>query len=176
MTEPDRTDPPLAADEATTLVGFLDFQRDTLRWKASGLDATQLDRSLAPSDMTLGGLLKHLASVEDYWFGEIMLGRAAAPPFDAAGWEADRDWDWHSAALDSPDSLRALLDVGIERSRAATRHLLGTGGLDVLSAGTSRRGERFSLRWVLVHMIEEYARHNGHADLIRQSIDGAVGE
>ena len=80
MTEPDRTDPPLAADEATTLVGFLDFHRDTLRWKASGLDATQLGRSLAPSDMTLGGLLKHLASVEDYWFGEIMLGRPAAPP------------------------------------------------------------------------------------------------
>jgi len=150
MTEADRTDPPLAADEATTLLAFLDFHRDTLRWKASGLDGEQLGRSLAPSDMTLGGMVKHLACVEDYWLGEILLGRAASPPFDSAPWDEDRDWDWHSAAHDSPDYLLGLLDEAIERSRRATSDLLDTGGLDGLSAGRSRSGEQFSLRWVLV--------------------------
>ena len=176
MTEPDRTDPPLAADEASTLLGFLEFHRETLRWKTSGLDAEQLNRSVAPSDMTLGGLLKHLACVEDYWFGEILLGREPSPPFDAAPWGEDPDWDWHSAGHDSPEGLQSLLDETTARSREATTALLADGGLDGLSAGRSRREERFSLRWVLVHIIEEYARHNGHADLIRQSIDGAVGE
>lgn len=176
MNEADRTDPPLTADESTTLLAFLDFHRETLRWKTSGLDAEQLSRTLAPSDMTLGGLLKHLAGVEDNWFSEVMLGEPSMPPFDSAPWDEDRDWDWHSAADDSPEYLRGLLDEAIERSRRATSERLNTGGLDGLSAGRSRSGEQFSLRWVLVHMIEEYARHNGHADLIRQSIDGAVGE
>jgi len=81
-----RHDPPLAADESATLLGFLAFHRQTLRWKTSGLDADQLARTRAPSDMTLGGLLKHLAGVEDYWFGEIMLGRRPSPPFDSAPW------------------------------------------------------------------------------------------
>ena len=176
MTEDSRTDPPLADDEAATLLGFLDFHRDTLRWKTAGLDAAQLDQPLAPSDMTLGGLLKHLACVEDYWFGEILHGREASPPFDSAPWDEDADWDWHSAVHDSPEELRRLLDESVARSRLATAMMLVDGGLEKLSKGRSRREEQFSLRWVLVHMIEEYARHNGHADLIRQAVDGAVGE
>lgn len=176
MSEAPRTDPPLAADEAATLLGFLEFHRDTLRWKTSGLDAEQLAQAHAPSTMTLGGMLKHLASVEDYWFGEILQGRPAAPPFDSAPWDEDRDWDWHSAAQDSPAELAALLDAAVGRSREITARLLAERGLDALSQGTSKRGERFSVRWVLVHMIEEYARHNGHADLLREAIDGSVGE
>jgi len=177
MADHPRADPPLAADEASTLIAFLDFHRDTLRWKTSGLDAEQLARTLPPSDMTLGGLLKHLAVVENSWFDEVLLGEPLMAPFDTAPWDDDRDWEWHSAAADSPDYLRGLLDEAIERSRRAAAQQLNAGGLDTLSAGRSRgNGEPFSLRWILVHMIEEYARHNGHADLIRQSIDGSVGE
>ncbi len=182
MPDSGRTDPPLAADEATTLIAFLDFHRDTLRWKTTGLDAAQLDQPLAPSDMTLGGLLKHLAVVENSWFCEVLLGEPLMAPFDTAPWDEDRDWEWHSAAADSPEHLHGLLDEAIDRSRRATARCLDTegpdaGGLDTLSVGRARGDdERYSLRWILVHMIEEYARHNGHADLIRQSIDGAVGE
>ncbi len=176
MSSPERTDPPLAGDEAATLLGFLEFHRETLRWKTSGLDAEGLARALPPSDMTLGALLKHLASVEDYWFGQILLGRQASPPFGTAPWDVDPDWDWHSAADDAPETLHHLLAEAIARSQEATSTVLAAGGLDALSAGRSRRGEQFSLRWILVHMIEEYARHNGHADLLRQAVDGLVGE
>ncbi len=95
--------PPVAADEVTTLRGFLDFHRDTLRWKTSGLDAAELAHRLRPSSMTLGGLLKHLAFVESQWFSQVLLGEALISPFDTADWADDRDWDWTSAAGDSPD-------------------------------------------------------------------------
>lgn len=173
---PERIDPPLASDEAATLLGFLDFHRATMRWKTSGLGAEQLARTLPPSSMTLGGLLKHLAAVEDYWFGQILLGKPPSSPFDSAPWAEDPDWDWHSAAADRPDQLRSLLDVAAARSDRATHEVLAREGLGALSRGRSRQGEQFFLRWILVHMIEEYARHNGHADLLRQSVDGAVGE
>lgn len=172
-----RADPPPTADEATTLVSFLDFHRETLRWKTDGLDAEQLRRPLAPSTMTLGGLLKHLAHVEGSWFVQVMLDEPADPPFDTAPWDEDPDWEWTSAADDDPDALRALHAAAVARSRAVTAELLRTGGLETLSRRTSRRtGEPFTLRWVLVHMIEEYARHNGHADLLREAVDGLRGE
>jgi uncharacterized damage-inducible protein DinB len=168
-----RTDPPLAADEAATLLGFLDFHRDTLRWKCSGLDAEQLARRHPPSGMTLGGLLKHLALVEGIWFRRVMCDEPLPPPFDEVH---EHDWEWRTAADDDPETLRGYLDRAIEDSRRVTDRLLPR-GLDTLSARPDHAtGERYSLRWVLVHMIEEYARHNGHADLIRESVDGAVGE
>src|SRR5690606_33294257 len=108
-----RTDPPLAADEATTLPAFLDFHRDTLRWKTSDLDGAQLARTLPPSDMTLGGMIKHLAVVESSWFSEVFLGEYLMPPFDTAPWDSDRDWEWHSAHADSPEYLSSLLDEAI---------------------------------------------------------------
>jgi uncharacterized damage-inducible protein DinB len=173
----ERTDPPLAGDEAATLLAFLDYHRDTLRMKTEGLDQEQLGIILAPSTMTLGGLLKHLALVESSWFSEVLLGEPMMPPFDTADWDADRDWEWHSAAEDSPEHLLALFDLAATRSDAIIRDTLADGGLDRRSAtGDRRTGEKFSLRWIIVHMIEEYARHNGHADLIRESIDGETGE
>ena len=100
------------------------------------------------------------------------------PPFDTVDWDADRDWEWHTAKDDTPEELFALFDEGVRRADAVVDEALTNGsGLDALSVKKSRReGESFSLRWILVHMIEEYARHNGHADLIRQSIDGQTGE
>ena len=176
---PDRTDPPLRADEVTMLRSFLTYHRDTFRQKTGGLTRDQLNATLPPSTMTLGGMTKHLALVESSWFSEDLLGEPMMAPFDAVDWEADRDWDWHSAVDDSPEELRALFDAAVAASDRIVDEVLASGdGLDRLSAVESRRpGEgRFSLRWILVHMIEEYARHNGHADLLRESIDGTTGE
>jgi uncharacterized damage-inducible protein DinB len=168
----ERVDPALAADERTTLTGFLDYHRDTLRMKVEGLSAEQLRATLPPSDMTLGGMLKHLAFVEHWWTACILLGQEYAEPWASVDWRDDADWDWHSAAEDSPEELRALFDATVAESDA----IVAAADLDQLSVRTSRTGEKFSLRWILVHLIEEYARHNGHADLIRESIDGVTGE
>ena len=173
----EHTDPPLRADETTTLLTYLDYHRDTLRLKTEGLDAEQLSTTLPPSTMTLGGMLKHLALVESSWFNDVLMGRPEVEPWASVDWEADVDWDWHSAAADNPEELRRLFDETLAASDAIVQEALADGGLDRLSVRESRRGEgAFSLRWILVHMIEEYARHNGHADLIRESIDGATGE
>jgi hypothetical protein len=177
MTDIDRIDPPLRANEADTLLGYLDYQRDTLRQKTHGLGAEQLRAKLPPSTMTLGGMLKHLALVETWWFNEVMLGNPQIEPWASVDWEADEDWDWHSADADSPEQLRALFDSAAAASDEIIRTALADGGLDQLSVRESRRTEgAFSLRWIILHMIEEYARHNGHADLLRESIDGVTGE
>ncbi|WP_265520153.1 DinB family protein [Oerskovia flava] len=176
MTDP-RTEPPVVADEIGTLRGFLDFHRETMRWKTAELGATELATRLPPSTMTLGGMLKHLAFVESHWFSVVLVGEQIMAPFDTVDWSADGDWDWHSAAEDTPDQVRSLFDRAVAASDAILDAVLADGGLDALSVGADRRtGERWNLRWVLVHMVEEYARHNGHADLIRESIDGFVGE
>ncbi|HEX8099194.1 MAG TPA: DinB family protein [Actinomycetota bacterium] len=174
--EQGRPEPPLAADETATLLGFLDYQRATLAWKCSGLDATGLSATAAASTITLGALLKHLAYVEDHWFSRSLHGRALEPPWDTVDWEADRDWEWHSAANDSPEQLRAIWQAAVERSRSNVQEALAKGGLDQLAQRKWPDGTAPSLRWILCHMIEEYARHNGHADLIRESVDGSTGE
>ncbi|MEH3077254.1 MAG: DinB family protein [Quadrisphaera sp.] len=166
-----RTDPPVAAGEAATLVGFLDFLRDTIAVKTDGLTTDQLRGTHPPSSMTLGGMLKHLAFVEDYWVGHVLLGRDPSPPWDTAPWGDDPDWDWHSAASDAADDLRQVWRDAVERSRTD----LPLDDLGQLSA-TERHGQRVSVRYVLVHLVEEYARHAGHADLLREALDGSTGE
>ncbi len=173
----ERSNPPHAEDEITTLRAFLDYFRDTIRIKTEGLDQAQLATPLAPSDMTLGGLLKHLAYVEVYWFVECLKGEAPGEPFASADWEADEDWEWHTAKDDSPEELRRLFDQAVEGSDHILDGALAGDGLDTLSVKPSHRTkEPFSLRWIMVHLIEEYARHAGHADLMRQSVDGQVGD
>jgi uncharacterized damage-inducible protein DinB len=174
--EQGRLEPPVASDEAGTLVGFLDFQRATLAWKCAGLDAAGLQATAAASSMTLGGLLKHLALVEDHWFSRSLHGLDRRPPWDTVDWDADPDWEWHSAAGDSPEQLFALWEQAVDRSRSLLAQALENGGLDQPAQRTLRDGRAPSLRWILCHMIEEYARHNGHADLIRESVDGLTGE
>jgi uncharacterized damage-inducible protein DinB len=177
VTTDSRVDPDLRASEHDTLKQFLDYHRDTLRMKTEGLTSEQLNATVAPSTMTLGGMLKHLALVEDHWFSVILHGRDDAAPWQGVDWDADRDWDWHSAADDTPEQLRALLDDAIAASDRCLAEAVADGGLDRLSVRESSRGEgHFSVRWILVHMVEEYARHNGHADLLRESIDGQTGE
>ena len=169
-----RPEPPFSADEVTMLSAFLDYQRATLEWKTSGLDAEGLNATIAPTTMTLGGLLKHMAVVEEYWFGERLIG--AEDPWADVDWEADRDWEWHTAADDSPDYLQKLWQDTVTRARARVKGALANEGLDTLAVIPQRDGSAVSLRWILVHMIEEYARHNGHADLLRESVDGETGE
>lgn len=125
--------------------------------------------------MTLGGLLKHLALVEDEVFTLALLGRPLPAPWAAVDWEGVPNWEWTSATHDSAEDLYALWQAAVGRSRDAVRRALAAGGLEhpaevVLAGGPP------SLRRLLVDMIEEYARHTGHADLIRESIDGLVGE
>jgi len=171
-----RTEVPIRADELTALRGFLDYHRDTFRWKCAGLTQQQLAQPLAPSTMTLGGMMKHLALVEVGWFLNTMIGEPDPPPFDTVDWDADPDWEWRTAQDDDPVMLRALYDDCVRRADAAIDQCLARGGLDSESVREQRDNGPFALRWVMLHMIEEYARHNGHADLIRESIDGETGE
>jgi hypothetical protein len=171
-----RTDPPLRADEVTTLRAFLDFHRDTFRWKCSGLSQEQLAQPHPPSDMSLGGMMKHLTLVESSWFEDDYAGRGVMPPFDTVDWDADRNWEWRTARDDTPEELFALFDEAVRRADAVVDEALAGPGLDGESSKPSRDQGAFSLRWIIVHMIEEYARHNGHADLIREAIDGETGE
>ncbi len=176
LDEVGRPEPPLAADETATLLGFLDYQRATFAWKCSGLGTAGLRASVGASSMTLGGMLKHLAWVEDYWFTVRLLGQAPAPHWREVDWSADPDWDWHSAADDLPDELRRVWSDSVAAARTAIGRALTAGGLSGLAQRPWPDGSAPSLRWILVHMIEEYARHNGHADLIRESVDGRTGE
>ena len=172
---PARTDPPRVGTEAEILLGYLDFHRDTLRWKTGGLDAAALRRTLGPSAITLGGLLKHMALVEDSWFTRVHGRQPLPQPWAAVDWDSDPDWEWSSAAQDSPEELRRQYDESVARSRT----IIGSEpDLDAVTVRPSRSGpdRTFSLRWIVVHMVEEYARHNGHADLIRESVDGQVGD
>jgi uncharacterized damage-inducible protein DinB len=173
-----RPQPPYAGGEVATLLSFLDYQRGTLARKCRGLSDEQLRIARRPSSMTLGGLLKHLACVEDSWFTETVAGEPLPEPWAGVDFEADPEWTWHSAASDSGEYLRALWTERVERSRAVVQAQFSKGEEAALSETHAAWGyqDRVSLRWVLVHMIEEYARHNGHADLMRESIDGQTGD
>lgn len=169
-------EPPLAGDEAATLLGSLERQRATLAWKCGGLDAQAMRTRLEPSAITLGGLLKHLALVEADVFLHRFLGRSPGPPWESIDWDADPDWEWRTAADDSPEELFETWRDAVERSRRIVHEALGDGDLGRLGKADFGDGRSPSLRRLLVDLIEEYARHVGHADLIRESIDGLVGE
>ncbi|WP_034266477.1 DinB family protein [Actinospica robiniae] len=179
MTQTDaqgRPEPPSAGDETATLLGFLDYQRATLAWKCAGLDAAQLRATVAASTMTLGGLLKHMALVEEIWFSRSLWDRGWTEPWVGVDWKNDPDWEWRTAADDTPEQLRTLWQVKVDEARARTAEALADGGLDRRTVRVFDDGGQPSLRWILCHMIEEYARHNGHADLLREAIDGETGE
>lgn len=170
-----RPRPPEDAGEVETLLGFLDYHRATFEWKCSGVDSMGMGRTVATSPMSLGGMMKHLALVEEHWFSRRLFDRDPTPPWDRVDWDADPDWDWHSAVDDTPEALRALWRRFVEQSRANLAEALSEGDLDQL-ARNALPGDQPNLRWIIVHMIEEYSRHNGHADLLREAVDGATGE
>lgn len=176
LNEYGRPEPPLAGDETATLLGSLERQRAILAWKCAGLGVSGLRARTAASSMTLGGLLKHLAGVEEEYFSRRLFGRELGPPWASVDWDSDPDWEWHSAERDSPEELFSLWADSVERSRAAVAEALARGGLDQPAEFSSSDGRSPSLRRLLIDMIEEYSRHVGHADIIRESIDGLTGE
>ena len=169
-------EPSMTAGEVAMLLFALDRSRAQFAWKCGGLDANGLNKPCPPSTMTLGGLLKHLALVEDRYTSDDLTGVPMGPPWEAAAFRADPDWDWHSAADDSPEELYALWRGAVERSRAAWTAALADGSLDQPSRFRTDSGESPNLRRVLVDLHDEYARHVGHADLLREAVDGLVGE
>jgi hypothetical protein len=173
--EPEFPEPPIAGDETATLLGSLERGRALLAWKCGGLDAAGMSATLGPSSLTLGGLLKHLALVEDEYFSVRLLGGEPLPPWNTVDWDADPNWEFRTAADDTPEQLMTLWAGSVARSRAAVSEALANGGPEQLAL-TTWRGESPSLRRILIDLIEEYARHVGHADLIRESVDGLVGE
>ena len=160
----------MAAGELETLVGFLEFQRATFAWKCQSLDATQLQTRVAASSMTLGGMIKHLARAEDSWFAWFLRSLDPIPPWDDVDW----DGDWNKLDNLDPEQLHQLWNDTVDRSRVLLSDALAEGGLDQLARRSDEDGTP-SVRWILCHLIEEYARHNGHADLIREAIDGQTG-
>jgi hypothetical protein len=170
-------EPPVAGNEVDTLLGGLERQRLIFAWKCGNLAADGLRAKLGPSAVTLGGLLKHMALVEDNVFSLKLHGATRyQPPFDTVDWKSDPDWEWHSAADDTPEELMALWQGAVDRSRALVAKALDDGGLDRLADFTWPDGRTPSLRRLIIDMVEEYGRHVGHADLIRESVDGLVGE
>jgi hypothetical protein len=164
--------PPLAADERETLVAFLDWHRAVVLDKAGGLTQEQLGQRLEPSTLTLAGIVYHLALVEEDWFQVDFLGAELGEPWASVDWEANRDWEFDVAHTLDPEEVFAAYRAACDRSNEI---IAGAESLDQLAVRANRDGEHWSLRWIVVHMIEETARHAGHADLIRESIDGEVG-
>jgi hypothetical protein len=166
----------MAGEEAHTLLGSLERQRATFAWKCSGVDASGMRATVGASALTLGGLLKHLALVEDEYFTRRLHKRPLGPPWSEVDWEANPDWPWESAFRDSPDQLMTLWLDAVNRSRECVTEALDADGVDQLARFVFPDGQAPSLRRILVDLIEEYARHTGHADLLREAIDGRVGE
>jgi uncharacterized damage-inducible protein DinB len=164
-----RLDPPYVTDERSMLDAWLDWHRATLLWKCEGLTSVQLAmQSAEPSTMSLLGLVRHLTDVERSWFRKYMAGEAVEHVYQRPDTE-DADFA-DLGSVTAEEAVRAL-EAEITRCRATVSGL----GLDDLSL-RQRRGHSVSLRWIYVHMIEEYARHNGHADLLRERIDGMIGD
>ena len=166
-----RRDPETTGDERATLTGFLDYQRGTLEWKCAGLTPEQLARrATPPSTLSLLGMVRHLADVERTWFRRRISSESVPPIFFT---ETEPDLDFDGVVAD-PEVVATAFSAW-RREIARAREITSAIRLDdtFVRPGT---GERLSVRWVLTHMIEEYARHNGHADLLREAIDGQTGE
>jgi len=168
-----RFDPDPSGGERELLGQYLDFQRQTVLAKTDGLNREQMARRHEPSALTLAGLLYHLALVEESWLEERFLGLPVREPWIGVDFDADPEWEFRTSAELEPEQLRQRYREACERSRQAA---VQADGLDQLSVQPLRDGRRFTLRWVLLHLLEETARHAGHADLLREAIDGTVGE
>ena len=167
----ERPQPALNADERTMLEGWLEYHRETLAWKCEGLNDAQLrTASVEPSELSLMGLVRHMAEVERAWFRRVLVGDDVGPIYYS---DEDRDGEFHLTDADTWEEAYATWQGEITIAR---RNAAGF-ALDDRSKSRSRfSDEHISLRWIYTHMIEEYARHNGHADLLRERVDGVTGD
>ncbi|MEU0844539.1 DinB family protein [Streptomyces sp. NPDC005962] len=170
MTTAERRDAPRTADERTSLEGWLDFHRETLALKCEGLDDKQLrEAATPPSGLTLLGLVRHMAEVERSWFRRVLDGQDAPPIWYS---EEDPDGDFLVTEADTGEAAFTVWRDEVAEARAAAAgHSLD----EVVTRHDHGHGD-YNLRWIYLHMIEEYARHNGHADLIRERVDGVTGD
>lgn len=170
-------EPPLAGTEVEHLLGALDRQRATFRWKADGLDAAGLAVTVGASSLTLGSLLKHLAVVEDFISTSKLNGADMPEVWHVPGWDEEgMAWQFTSAARDTPEQLHALWEGATARCRAAFAAAIAERGLDGEAHVAMPDGRHASIRRLLLDLLEEYGRHTGHADLIREAVDGRTGE
>jgi uncharacterized damage-inducible protein DinB len=177
MTEHERPSAPSAVPtEAESLQSVLERNRRTFAWKTSGLDENGLRATTAASSMTLGGLVKHVALVEVDWLAVKLAGQEYGSPWDVVDFDADPDWEWRTGAQDPPAEVYALWQRAAERSRELVAEVIDKRGLDGPSSLTWPDGRTPTVRDMLLDMIEEYARHTGHADILREAVDGRVGE
>lgn len=166
-----RPEPPLAGGELATLVGFLDYQRQTALLKCADLTPAQLITAASPpATLNLLGILRHLVLVERGWLVEVFAGE---PEVNLFGDAVDADFEVTEA---DPESVAATFALYAEQVARSNEIIAGTGPESLSVVASERSGERFSLRWILTHLIEEYARHNGHGDLLREAVDGVTGE
>jgi uncharacterized damage-inducible protein DinB len=174
---PELVDPPWLDGERAALEAWLELHRRVLWRKCAGLTAEQLGtRAVPPSGLSLRGLLRHMTDVERSWYRRIFAGEDAADHYPTPD---DEDADFNGFAADDPDGEEAVAaEFALFQAELDAARAIAVGAaLDDVSVGrTQRAGARMSLRWIHLHMIEEYARHNGHADLLRERIDGAVGD
>jgi uncharacterized damage-inducible protein DinB len=169
-----RQDPdPTSTSERDCLGQYLDYQRETILLKTEGLTKEQLGQRIPTSGLTLAGILYHLALVEESWFEKRFLGLEEREEWRGIDWDDDPDYEFRTALEQQPDWLRGRYRDACDRARQAVTN---AASLDQLSAVPMRNGQPFTLRWVILHLIEETARHAGHADLLREAIDGTVGE
>jgi Protein of unknown function (DUF664) len=164
-----RSDPPLVADERTALEGWLTFHRETLLMKCAGLTSDQLrERAAPPSTMSLLGLVRHMTEVERWWFRRHVAGEDVRCLYWSDA-HPDGDFDFVDDADPEADLNALAREIELARQAAAGRPL------DDVFVDPHWKVEK-DIRWVYIHMIEEYARHNGHADLLRERIDGVTGD
>jgi hypothetical protein len=169
-------EPPIAGTETEHLFGALDRLRTTFRWKADGLDDKGLRATIGPSTLTIGSLLKHLAFVEAFYARLKLAGKSPGAPWETVDWEANPGWDFTSAGEDSAEVLYARYDEAVAQAREIYQAAVADGGLDQLVHNDDDAGRHASLRRLLFDLVEEYGRHTGHTDLLREAVDGRVGE
>lgn len=175
MWVPPPWEPPIDGTEAEHLVGALGRMRATLRWKADGLDEAGLAQRLPSSSLSLGGLLLHLALAEDVTLLTKLRGEEVVEPWRSLGHDGTPDWELETARLGAAETY-AVFDEAVVRNTRRLDEAIAEGGLDLVAAIDDGNGRHPRLRRVLVDLLEEYSRHTGHADLLREAVDGRVGE
>ena len=167
---PVRVDPPFGSAERPALREWLDYHRGTLELKCAGLDRAGLvARPVASSLLSLQGLVRHMAEVECHWFRRVLDGQEVPPLY----YDDDQHPDGDFELIEDADWAT---DLATWHAECDAARAIEAAAPSLEIAGTTRRGETVDLRWIMIHMIEEYARHNGHADLLRELVDGTVGD
>jgi uncharacterized damage-inducible protein DinB len=170
------THPSEPRTEVESVLSVLERNRRTFAWKTSGLDEKGLRATTAASEMTLGGIVKHVALVEADWLAVKLAGREYGAPWDTVDFDTDPSWDWRTGAQDTPEDVYAVWRDAVKRSRELVAEVVKERGLDGPASFTWPNGRTPTVRDMLLDMIEEYARHTGHADILREAVDGLVGE